>query len=91
MFLLCYPKNEFNLMMIGCKVCGHVILMDARFVSATDVILWLGKKTKKERGKTKSRPEAKEGPWLKKLHMFDNSINNQVPNQLKRLMELICM
>ncbi|XP_073709430.1 uncharacterized protein [Misgurnus anguillicaudatus] len=50
-----------------------------------------GKKTKKKRGKTKSRPEAKEGPWLKKLHMFDNSIDNQVPNQLKRLMELICI
>lgn len=71
-------------------VCGHMILMRARFVSETDVIFWLGKKTKKKSGKTKSRPEVKNGPWLKKLHLYDNSIDDHMPNQLKPLMELIC-
>ncbi|XP_057204618.1 uncharacterized protein LOC130563204 isoform X2 [Triplophysa rosa] len=50
-----------------------------------------GKKTKKRRAQNKSHPEVKGGPWLKKLHIFDNSIDDQEPNQLKPLMELICI
>ncbi|XP_056622142.1 uncharacterized protein LOC130435488 isoform X2 [Triplophysa dalaica] len=50
-----------------------------------------GKKTRKRRAKTESRPEVKGRPWLKKLHMFDNSIDDQVPSQLKLFMELICI
>ncbi|XP_039519891.1 uncharacterized protein LOC120473899 isoform X3 [Pimephales promelas] len=53
-----------------------------------------GKKTKKKREKTKSGPGAAEGPWLEKLHMFDNSIDHsgkEGPNQLTQFLELLCI
>ncbi|XP_016371437.1 uncharacterized protein LOC107711039 [Sinocyclocheilus rhinocerous] len=53
-----------------------------------------GKKTKKKREKTKSGHGAAGGPWLEKLHMFDNSIDNsgqEGPNELTRFMELLCI
>ncbi|XP_051512171.1 uncharacterized protein LOC127416703 [Myxocyprinus asiaticus] len=53
-----------------------------------------GKKSKKKQGKTKSSPDAAAGPWLSRLHMFDNSIDDtgkEGPNQLTRFMELICI
>ncbi|CAM4577525.1 unnamed protein product [Leuciscus chuanchicus] len=53
-----------------------------------------GKKTKKKRGKTKSGPGAAGGPWLEKLHMFDNSIDHsgkEGPNQLTQFLELLCI
>jgi len=54
-------------------------------------LLWLGKKTKKKRGKTKSGPGAAEGPWLEKLHMFDNSIDHSGKEGPNQFLELLCM
>lgn len=71
---------------------SHVFLMGARLVSAVnDMLLWLGKKTKKKREKAKSNPGAAGGPWLKKLHMFDNSIDYSEKEQLIQFLELLCM
>lgn len=74
---------------------SHACLMDARLVSAMDImLLWLGKKMKKKREKAKSGAGTAGGPWLKKLHMFDNSIDHsgkEGPNQLTRFLDLLCM
>lgn len=71
---------------------SHVFLMGARLVSAVnEMLLWLGKKMKKKREKAKSSPGASGGPWLKKLHMFDNSIDHSEKEQLTRFLELLCM
>ncbi|XP_067275578.1 ribonuclease inhibitor isoform X2 [Pseudorasbora parva] len=51
-------------------------------------------KKKKKREKAKSGPGAAGGPWLEKLHMFDNSIDHsgkEGPNQLTRFLELLCI
>ncbi|KAK9958447.1 hypothetical protein ABG768_010567 [Culter alburnus] len=50
-----------------------------------------GKKMKKKREKAKSSPGASGGPWLKKLHMFDNSIDHSEKEQLTRFLELLCI
>ncbi len=71
-----------------------VFFTDARLVSAVNVMLWLGKKTKKKRKKTKSGHGAAGGPWLEKLHMSDNSIDDsgkEGPNQLNKFLEILCM
>lgn len=66
--------------------------MGARLILAVDdMLLWLGKKTKKKREKAKSGPSVARGPWLKKLHMFDNSIDHSEKEQLTRFLELLCM
>ncbi|KAL0168930.1 hypothetical protein M9458_037152, partial [Cirrhinus mrigala] len=51
-------------------------------------------KTKKKKEETKSGCGAARGPWLKKLHVFDNSIDDsgkEGPNQLTRFLEMLCM
>ncbi|XP_058607992.1 uncharacterized protein LOC131524718 isoform X2 [Onychostoma macrolepis] len=53
-----------------------------------------GKKTKKKREKTKSGHGAAGGPWLEKLHMSDNSIDDsgkEGSNQLNKFLEILCI
>ncbi|XP_050990600.1 uncharacterized protein LOC127180528 isoform X3 [Labeo rohita] len=53
-----------------------------------------GRKTKKKKEETKSGCGAARGPWLKKLHMFDNSIDDsgkEGPDQLTRFLEILCI
>lgn len=70
---------------------SHVFLMVARLFSAVNVMLWLGKKTKKKREKNKSDHGAAGGPWLEKLHMCDNSIDGSGKEELNQFLEILCM